>query len=64
MNCHHEVEEDQEEIEDDNDPPLSTQGDTPPNRAQLETPVCQENPSPSWALGLCQSQGTTGHCNT
>ena len=38
MNHLHEVEDDQEEIEDDNNPPLSTQGDTLPHRAQLETP--------------------------
>ena len=44
MNCLHEVEDNQEEIEDDNDPPLSTQGDTPPHRAQLETPQSVRRP--------------------
>ena len=44
MNHLHEVEDNQEEIEDDNDQPLSTQGDTPPQRAQPETPQSVRRP--------------------
>ena len=44
MNHLHEVEDNQEEIEDDQDQTLSTQGDSPPRRAQPETPQSVRRP--------------------
>ena len=44
FNCIHELDDKQAEIEDDNDQPLSTQGDTPP-WAQPETPQSVRSPS-------------------
>ena len=42
MICLHEVEDNREEIEED--PTLSTQGESPPHRDQLETPQSVRRP--------------------